>query len=317
MFFIVTNKRDLTTDFVIRELNQRSLPFYRLNTEDITGGTVAFDPVSGAFAIQNRIDQIELQWISAAYFRRPEVPIVPGGDGVSGDDKYATSEWNALLKSLYLLIGDRWFSHPKDILLAEDKPSQLRLAHRVGFGVPETIITNDLDTLQRFMIGGHVIGKPLRQALVDVGGCEQVIFTSLIGEVGEADREALRKSPAIFQRHITKQFDIRVTVVGRKTFPVAIHSQDHEETETDWRRGSNLHVVHEPIRLPPQIAAACVEFVRRQNLRFGAIDLVLGQDGTYWFLECNPNGQWAWIENRTGLPIAAAIVDELLEIAAR
>jgi hypothetical protein len=29
------------------------------------------------------------------------------------------------------------------------------------------------------------------------------------------------------------------------------------------------------------------------------------------FLEINPNGQWAWIENETGLPIAAAIADAL------
>jgi hypothetical protein len=30
-----------------------------------------------------------------------------------------------------------------------------------------------------------------------------------------------------------------------------------------------------------------------------------------WFLEANPNGQGAWIENETGLPIAAAIADAL------
>lgn len=31
-------------------------------------------------------------------------------------------------------------------------------------------------------------------------------------------------------------------------------------------------------------------------------------------LEINPNGQWAWIENQTGLPIASSIVDELMRI---
>jgi glutathione synthase/RimK-type ligase-like ATP-grasp enzyme len=28
-------------------------------------------------------------------------------------------------------------------------------------------------------------------------------------------------------------------------------------------------------------------------------------------LEVNPNGRWAWIEDATGLPIAAAIADAL------
>ncbi|MNZ28723.1 hypothetical protein D3C78_459550 [compost metagenome] len=51
--------------------------------------------------------------------------------------------------------------------------------------------------------------------------------------------------------------------------------------------------------------------MRRLNLRYGAIDFVCDPQGNLWFLEINPNGQWAWIENLTGYPIAEAIVDEL------
>lgn len=29
------------------------------------------------------------------------------------------------------------------------------------------------------------------------------------------------------------------------------------------------------------------------------------------FLEINPNGQWAWLQDATGLPISAAIADAL------
>ena len=49
----------------------------------------------------------------------------------------------------------------------------------------------------------------------------------------------------------------------------------------------------------------------RERLGFGAIDLIQDRDGAHWFLEINPNGQWAWIETRTGQPIATAIVDWL------
>lgn len=59
----------------------------------------------------------------------------------------------------------------------------------------------------------------------------------------------------------------------------------------------------------------CINLVKDLNLRFGAIDLVCDLDGDYWFLEINPNGQWAWIENQTKLPIASSIVDELLKIS--
>lgn len=47
------------------------------------------------------------------------------------------------------------------------------------------------------------------------------------------------------------------------------------------------------------------------GLTYGAIDLIEDEQDVFWFLECNPNGQWAWIEQRTQLPIASAIVDWL------
>lgn len=51
---------------------------------------------------------------------------------------------------------------------------------------------------------------------------------------------------------------------------------------------------------------------KRITLKFGAIDLIKDKDGNYVFLEINPNGQWAWVQTQTGLPIAEAIIDELL-----
>ena len=46
-------------------------------------------------------------------------------------------------------------------------------------------------------------------------------------------------------------------------------------------------------------------------LRFAALDFVVDPDGRWWFLECNPNGQWAWIEDETNMPITSAIADAL------
>lgn len=34
-------------------------------------------------------------------------------------------------------------------------------------------------------------------------------------------------------------------------------------------------------------------------------------DGSWWFLECNPNGQWAWLESEADLRITCAIADLL------
>ncbi|MDQ3698554.1 MAG: hypothetical protein M3373_11110 [Gemmatimonadota bacterium] len=70
-------------------------------------------------------------------------------------------------------------------------------------------------------------------------------------------------------------------------------------------------MVYRPCQLPEKVEALCVELLTELNLCFGAIDIVRAPDGEYVFLEINPNGQWAWVEERTGLPISDAIADLL------
>ena len=64
--------------------------------------------------------------------------------------------------------------------------------------------------------------------------------------------------------------------------------------------------------LPDIISIKCKELLCRLNLQFGAIDFVENLEGEFIFLEINPNGQWAWIEIQTGMPIANAIARHLM-----
>ncbi|WP_081531996.1 hypothetical protein [Rhodovulum sp. P5] len=314
-YLIVTNKRDLTSDFIVREIRNRGLPFHRLNTEDVAQ-LLFTQRLGDATTLCNGDTQIKLDTVRAAYFRRPLPPEVKP-DGLSHSSvTYIREEWSYLLRSLYLELGEKWFNHPNSVILAEDKPRQLRLAQEVGFTVPETVITNELDSVERLFSDGDVIAKPMKQSLLeDPSGPGSVIYTTTIHSIEEIDPTNLRVAPVIFQRRIDKRFDLRVTVVETRVFAVAINSQKFAKTETDWRHSSVTELEHEVFELPEEVAKQCVEVVRRLNLRYGAIDLVLDASGAFWFLECNPNGQWAWIENRTGLPIAAAIVTAMENIS--
>ena len=55
-----------------------------------------------------------------------------------------------------------------------------------------------------------------------------------------------------------------------------------------------------------------IQLVEQLGLCYGAIDMVVTPDGRYVFLEINPNGQYLWIEEETGLPISDAICDLLM-----
>ena len=41
------------------------------------------------------------------------------------------------------------------------------------------------------------------------------------------------------------------------------------------------------------------EFMRAAGLFCGSLDLVVDKDGTYWFLECNGEGAWGWLDLRS------------------
>lgn len=316
MILLVTNARDLTTDYVVLELQKRGCAYARLNAEALPSGRVTLgfaDAQDWSLVIEGQT--IRGGDIRAAYFRRPGAPLIDVGVSDSGERAYCAAEWNALLKSLYERIGEKWLSPPSMIAAAEDKPRQLLLARRLGFAVPEVIVTNDLAAASRFLEGPASIAKPLREALIE-GDVEKVIFTNRVARAALRDEPSFAAAPVILQREVVKRADVRATVVGDRVFAALIHSQGTRETEVDWRQGGALDLPYEVVVLPPAIADRCVRMVSAMGLRFGAIDLVQMPDGDYRFLEINPNGQWAWIENRTGLPIASAIVDELERIAA-
>ncbi|MEZ8131492.1 MvdC/MvdD family ATP grasp protein [Enterovibrio norvegicus] len=315
MILLVTNQRDLTMDYVVRELKNRDIPFFRLNTEQL--------PLSSSSMGINNADDWKINIngcdisgdiVKAAYFRRPGIPDEETLKITGGHKEYLINEWMSFLKNLYWRLDGRWLNSPTSIVLSEDKPKQLILARKVGFSIPDTYISNDVSCVMNLQKKHDLIAKPLKQALLG-GDNEKVIFTTRIDEVSEEHSKSLKLAPVIFQSEIEKKFDVRVTVIGEKIFPVAIWSQVSNETTVDWRKGGKIDLKHECIQLPNDIEKMCFELIKILDLKFGAIDFVCDKNDKYWFLEINPNGQWAWIENQTKLPIAAQIVNELLKIS--
>ncbi len=315
MILIVTSKRDLTSDFIVLELQRQGLPYLRLNTEDLPKGTFYCRPgFDDAWHFELGGVPFDLAHVKAAYFRRPGTP-EPLPEINEAERTYSTAEWQAMLQSLYWAIGDRWLNAPHAIALAEDKVRQLTLARKLGFRIPETLIGNAPAVAETFAAGGGVIGKPLRNAVVSGPWSDRVVFTSRVAIDARTEQLAIRACPLILQQEIKKRFDVRVTVVGQQVFAATKDSQSNPDTEVDWRRTSTPDLPHSPHSLPHEVAEACVALTKSLGLRFGALDFVLDPAGQLWFLEINPNGQWAWIETRTGHPIAKAIVAELERIA--
>ena len=316
MLLVVTNKSDLACDFLILRLKQRRIAFARLNTEDY-GNRYEFDlsvskhgpTISVNFADGTHIANSNIR---AVYFRQPLLPTLHP-EVAPQDRGFATREIREQFRSLWRLIDEhKWLNHPRHLWLASNKVEQLSLAVRVGFNIPDTLVTRSLPQIRNFFDShdGRVICKAVKNGFVNHHNGATVALTQRINEEFFSRAQEYASIPSIYQTEIRKKYDIRVIVVGDKVFATAIHSQDYPETEVDWRAWDlcDFSLRHEPIELPNEIAARCQSITTDYNLAYSAIDLILGQDGAHYFLEMNPNGQWAWIEHKTGYPIRDALI---------
>jgi hypothetical protein len=309
MVLVVTNRGDLTADWLIFELQRRTAEYLRFNTEDyptaVTITWVADGPASMRIADKTyAFDDFESVW-----YRRPVPPALP--EGVEeGLRHWATAEAQAALDGLWRTMPSRWVNHPDANSLADSKPEQLRTAPRLGFSVPATLVTNDPTTARDFAdTCGKVVCKPLYDGLVTRAGEEHLFWATSLDQQTSARLEELGPEPYLLPAQVPKEADVRVTVVGQRVFGVAIRTPPG--APADWRRTPLEQLEHEVLELPDELSHRCLALVEHYGLRFAAVDLALTGDG-YEFFELNPYGQWAWLEEKAGIPLRAAMADLLL-----
>ncbi|MET9882586.1 ATP-grasp ribosomal peptide maturase [Streptomyces sp. NPDC006430] len=305
---VATEADDVTADMVITELNRRGVPVVRFNPADIGDGlTVSarygIRPAQAAGRMRTPSRAAQLDDVRAVYWRRPTWPAFPH---LSSDDaRFAAAQTRYGLGGvLHALDGPLWVNHPLRNAEADYKPHQLARAQRLGLAVPATLITNDLDDAREF-VAAHpaVIHKTLRATSYQRDGVSVVSWAEQVTADEIDDR--VRVVPHLFQVRVDKTCDIRVLIVGRRVYAVRIESD-----LLDWRRDYSA-LTYSVITLPAALEAALLAFLDAFGLASGSFDLAVDRAGKCWLLELNPNGQWGWLEEHTGLPMAAAFADLL------
>ncbi|MGX4735249.1 ATP-grasp ribosomal peptide maturase [Kitasatospora griseola] len=303
---VVTNLDDPTTDLVTEELHGRGVPVVRFDSGDFPttlsfAATVTPHGIEGTLTTPTR--RADLAHIRSLYYRRPSGFTFSHLDGQNA--RFAITQARYGLGGIMAsLPGCLYVNHPHRIGDAEFKPSGLAVAANCGFRLPSTLITSEPDAARAFVKRyGPVIYKPLSTPLYRVNG---VSCTVEVGDVVPEDiDDAVAGTAHLFQQRIDKTADVRVTVIGDRVFYVQIDS-DLLDWRTDYSR-LTYSVVLPPVGLERRLRA----YLDRFGLVFGAFDFAVDRRGQWWFLECNPSGQWAWLEPETGLPMVAAMADLL------
>ena len=316
MLLIVTNKEDYTADFLIIELHKRNVEFFRFNTEEFPSSVAMTwemnnGGVLGHFQAGNK--RIDFQSIDSVWFRRPVSPVPEKCISSAIDRNFVIQESHEFLEGIWRTLDCFWVSRPDALRTAESKMLQLKKAGQFGFKISPTIVSNSPEKAYAFLSKRTVIYKPLDKARIDRVDHTGLIFTSLVGETEARYLENVRLAPSLFQGFIEKRVDIRVTVIGKKVFAVEILAAEPDQIKYDWRRIMPTELRFIRHELPDEISRKCVQLASDLGLQFGAIDLIQTQTGDYFFLEINPNGQWAWIQQMNPeIELREALVDLLV-----
>jgi ATP-grasp ribosomal peptide maturase len=310
---VLTRPNDGTTDGVVAELQRRGVTAVRGDVGDfplditMVASLAEHHGWHGSLSIAGR--SVRLDEIRAIYYRRPTGFRLP--DHFSTEQqRFAKAEARRGLGGLLLTLPARWVSHPSRVADAEFKPLQLQLAVGFGLRVPRTLLTNDAACARELaeQLTGPMIYKPLSAPSVRIDGELRFVYATQV-DSNSLDEDDVKLTANLFQEWIPKKYDVRLTVVGNRFFAVAIHA-DSDDAYIDWRSDySSLR--YESIDTPDDVHDAVIALLNRLGLPFGAFDFVVTPEGEWVFLEVNPNGQWGWIEDHTGLPITSAMVDLL------
>ncbi|MER7503383.1 MvdC/MvdD family ATP grasp protein [Nonomuraea pusilla] len=323
MLLIISSARDDSVHAVLPKLKERGVPLLWWDEADYPGASSLTTSYIGGRWRQRltyRGQTHDLSRVTAVWHRRPGRPSAPDVREPSQREFAERVAGHALAGAYDLMVGARWMpAPPRHAAAVDNKLLHLYRAVELGLTVADTIVTNDPDELVPAWnrAGGRLITKTLDSHPFTVDGEYGHLYTAVVPRRRLSGRHRLRYGPAMLQPQVPKAYELRVTVVGEQVFAARIDSQASRLTAVDWRHYDDAKVGYSAHDLPPDVAERCVLLVAGLGLTYGALDFIVTPDGRYVFLELNVNGQWAFVETLTGMPISDAIAGWCADATAR
>lgn len=323
MILIFTNKADAHPTNVIKHLVSWGVSVFRLNTECILSD-YSFswwcNEDGCDFFIKNTKSGMTIYGheITAIWDRRPFEPKELLIKSDRKTNKFMREEALGFMQFLRFYLRDIYSIGS----IVEDRPAaskmlQLSVARKIGMRFPATVFANTKEA------AGSLLGKfediSLKSIYADGfftdKGTEYVFFArrAKSTEIKNQPDIAFQQTAFFLQNYIDKKHELRITVCNEDVIACKIDSQclDDDKGKIDWRQGYDYGLKQEIVDIPSKIKEFCTKFLKEMHLNFGCFDFIVTPEDEYVFLECNPNGQWLWIELATGFDISKIIAQNL------
>jgi len=320
MVLIVYSGTDFSTTQVIEWLERFNGQYVVLN-ENTQIKSIAITP--GRFVITTQEGTIDTNEIKSVFYRR-------GGKEILSYlfQNYKKYKQDNFKKFIYneSLVAFEYFWHilEQKIILCPystasvNKLKILELATKIGFNVPYTLITNDVNEIIDLMQN-----NPQKPFIIKSLGEQPFYHTndnvSLFGytyKTSLTDIEWMKcnKSLNMVQEYIEKKIEIRIVFLIDKTYSMGILSQNDIQTKVDFRRYNNEKPNRVfPVKLPRSIEKKIQAMCKQLNFSFASFDLIYGMDKKFHFLEVNPVGQYGMVSYPCNYYIDKEIAQHLIK----
>lgn len=297
MIFIATCSQDATTDLLLPFFDAANI--FRFNVDQPKA--YSWDFHTNGFRISTVSQQVTQSTLSAFYIRKPlyvdEVDIPKGGcledwRRKETEELFADFYRECESRGMTALVHGRNAKYGKlrQMLVA---PRYFKIApwHMFHGTLPEELRT---DRWVAKMLTGTPIGKG------------KAFF------VKEVDPQKLDLTyPWFLQKKISGGDEVTVVYIAGQLFAASVN-RDTLDGDDVRRPTLENRVTWSPCELSPSEQSAIRGFMAETGYTFGRFDFIR-KDGELWFLELNPNGQWAWLDPKNEHGLISMVADAIKE----
>lgn len=312
MILCITHSRDFyNIDLFFEYLTSKNIPYFRLNSDKLNHAQKISISQNSFELTDESGNRLKSEDVKSVWHRKSWRIDTPE----ELDEEYKKifiQEYSTLRYNLFTALERVPWINPLEIenKIDGNKMLQLNIAEKNGLIVPETLFSNDAEAITAFFYAhcnGKMVAK-LHGVISKSMGGENFLSTHIIDEDSLENIADIEYCPMIFQPYIEKEYELRIVYLDGEFFTGKINNSEN----TDWRIAKGNYFWSD-YDLPENIKSGLTGMMKEMGLYLGAIDMIRGKDGKYYFLEVNPQGEWGMLQKDLNFPIAQRIADNLIK----
>lgn len=298
----LTKKNDIEADLLGLKLLKNGVGYTKVLEDEIPFAfSHEFDIKKDIYKIKVKDKVFDLNKFKLIIFRYFDLRFLQYRHGIY--QIFYLQQWYHTFCNLQNILHCKWINKVENTFNAENRLYQLKIAKEIGFDIPDTVITNDKLVIKNFFLRhpDSTIMKVLHHHGIYM---KNVLYNFYSTQLKQSDLDYIDKfeiTPSIFQNHIKKKSEIRVTVIDKTIFSCEIISKD--KCYVDIHKVKNRDLDFKEVKLDKSIKSNCIKMMDKLGLTVASLDFILDINDDILFLEVNPIGDWKWIEEKTSMPI--------------